>query len=60
MSNSNETIKIKKKLIRVNNKRGITILSPTTTPTPPPVKSFILQEDSFYILQEDGSKIEIN
>ena len=55
----NSNIKIRKKIIRVNNKRGIVIETPLTSPTPP-TTSYILQEDGFFILQEDGSKIIIN
>ena len=49
---------MRKKLIQVNNKRGITMLVPQTS-TPPPSFSYILQQDGFYILQQNGFKIVI-
>ena len=58
MSRTNASIKMRKKLIQVNNKRGIAMLVPQTS-TPPPSFSYILQQDGFYILQQDGFKIVI-
>jgi hypothetical protein len=53
-------ISISTKDINVGYESGIVYTFPDGTPTPPPTPSFILQEDGFYILQEDGSKIVIN
>lgn len=53
-------ISISTKDINVGYESGVIYTLPDGAPTPPPTLSFILQEDGFFILQEDGSKIVIN